>query len=98
MQHRNYSNNIKKAKTFEKQQNYKEAIYNYAIAILNSPQFGNRKIYTKIKELSNKYGPFNYDDILEKEIKKYGDAPEKCAEAGHAGVISIINEANNKDL
>lgn len=91
-------NFTKKAKKFEKDGNYKEAIYNYAVVILNTPPWGDKSLYKKIKNLSEKYGPFEYDDILQREIEKHGDTPEKCAEAGHAATISIIDDAINKSL
>lgn len=56
-------------------------------------------LYARIKSLSRKYGPFNYDDILWENYKKEGeDAPDSCSVAGDAIVTSIINEALNKNL
>ena len=80
----------RKAQALEKQGNYKEACYVYAIAQLNCllPSKYARK---KIKCIWDKYGPFDYLDELER-IRRDGDTPEKCDEAGHFLTMSIIEE------
>jgi hypothetical protein len=81
-----------KAKKLEKSGKYKEACYTYAIAILNGAFIYDKEIRKKIKNLWIQHGPFNYDEDLKKEIEKHGDTPERCAEAGHAATMSIIEE------
>lgn len=79
----------------EKENNFKEACYTYAIAILNGSIYS-QKSKGKIKEIWKKHGPFDFEDILRKEIETHGDTPEHCAEAGHAATVSIIKEIVNK--
>lgn len=84
-----------KAKKLETQGKYKEACYEYAVAILNGTFFHEKPIRDKIKNLWLQYGPFNYEEDFKKELAKHGDTKERCAEAGHAAVLSIINESIN---
>lgn len=79
----------KKAQGLEKKGKYKDACYEYAIAILNG-SFATGACRKRIKYLWEKYGPFDYADVLE-EVKK-DDSPEKCDEAGHFLTVSIIEE------
>ena len=79
----------KQGQLLEKDGNYKDACYKYAIAILNgSPTSSKRK--RRIEYLWREYGPFDCSDVLE-EAKK-DDTPEHCEEVGHAVTMSIIEE------
>ncbi len=90
--------NFNKAKSLENEGKYKDAIYNYATAILTG-SFWKNTCYKKIKQLSQKYGPFNFDEILEKELKEQGKAPgTECIESGHAETVKLINEIINKPI
>lgn len=97
MQLRGHIKNFKKAEFLEKQGKYKEAIYSYATTILTGT-FKKKLCASKIRELSQKYGPFQYDDILKKELEEQGgETPEQCSRAGHEITVGIIKEAiNNK--
>ncbi len=81
-----------RAKKFEADKKYKDACYAYATALLNGAVINEKQVQRKIKDMWNKYGPFNYEEFIKKEIAEHGDTPEHCAEAGHAAVMSIINE------
>ena len=83
---------LAKAKRLEKEGKYKEACYEYAIVLLNGVLVGGKEIRDKIKTLWFKYGPFDFNDELKKEIDKHGDTAEHCAEAEHAATVSIIQE------
>lgn len=87
---------LKRAAKFEHERRYKEACYEYAIALLNGIILDERRIRDKIKTLWDQYGPFNFDDIAVKEILEHGDTPEKCIEAGHAATVSIIRKIVDK--
>jgi len=80
----------KEAKLLEGQKKYKDACYAYAIAILNG-SLAEKECRRRIKYLWEKYGPFDYTNILE-QIKKDGDTYEGCCAAGHAATMSIIKE------
>ena len=85
----NYAN----AQKLEKEGKYKEACYQYAVAILNGGILDRRQVKNKIKQIWQQHGPFDYAEDLKNSIEKYGDTPERCAEAGHAVVMSIIKES-----
>lgn len=79
----------RRGESLERSGKYKEAVYEYAIAILNG-SVASKSCKKKIVFLWKKYGPFDYSDVLE-EAKK-DDTPEHCGEAGHAATMSIIKE------
>jgi len=88
--------NFKRAKFLEQDRKYKDAIYYYATTTLTGP-FWKNICYKKIKQLSQEYGPFNFDEILEKELKEQGKAPgAECIESGHAETVKAINDIINK--
>jgi hypothetical protein len=54
------------AKGHEKAKDYKNACYFYALAVLNSTSKNiSEKSRSKVKLLWEKYGPFDYSDILD---------------------------------
>ena len=79
----------REGKSLEKIGEYKEAIYEYAIAILNG-SVASKSCKKRIASIWKKYGPFDYSGVLEKS--KEGDTSEHCGEAGHAATMSIIKE------
>lgn len=79
----------RKGEELERNGKYKEAVYEYAIAVLNG-SIASKSCRKKITSLWKKYGPFDYSDVLEKTKKDY--TPECCGEAGHTAAMSIIKE------
>ena len=82
-----------KARKLEANGQYKEACFNYAVAILNGGIINDNAIKAKIKYLWFRYGPFNYEQDLINDIAIHGATAEKCDAAGHVLIMSIINES-----
>ena len=82
-----------KGTKLEKEGKYKEACYEYGISILSGGIINQYKVKNRIKYLWENYGPFDYDQDIKDYISIHGDTPERCSEAGHQAVISIINES-----
>jgi hypothetical protein len=82
-----------KARKLEAKGQYKEACFKYAVAILNGGIINDNAIKHKIKYLWVTHGPFNYEQDLLNDIAIHGETTEQCNAAGHALVMSIINES-----
>jgi hypothetical protein len=82
---------FRKAKILESAKRYKEACYEYAIAILNGSIFS-FVCKKRIKYLWSTHGPFNYDDVLAEMNKTDATQNISCGVAGHAATMSIIKE------
>ena len=82
-----------RARKLEANGQYKEACFNYAVAILNGGIINENSIKDKIKYLWVRHGPFNYEQDLINDIAIHGETAEQCNSVGHVLIMSIINES-----
>jgi hypothetical protein len=81
----------RQAKKMEESGRFKDACYQYAVALLNGGVVDEGRVRARIRTLWETHGPFDYEKDVEQEIAEDGN-PD-CVLAGHAAVMSIIKEA-----
>ncbi len=86
--------NYRKGRRSEKQRRFKDACYEYAVAIQVSEP-ASKECRRRLLSLWARYGPFDYADEL-RRIRK-DDTPEKCGEAGYYGTLEVLHKIVKKN-
>lgn len=86
--------NYRDAVEYEKDNEYKDACYSYALAASQGVNINESK--ERMKDLIDTHGPFDFADKLEKLKTELSCQHYSCAEGYHDGPMAMIKEIQEK--